>query len=123
MFLNLLLLMAVSLAPFPTALVGEWVTDENEAHVVGVVYGAIFLCMGLAFGAIWIYAARRGDILAEALAPARLRASMVRFTGGNLIYLLGIVVAFYSGLLSLALYALVALYYVLPALPARARAE
>jgi uncharacterized membrane protein len=117
LFLNLLLLMMVSLVPFPTALLGEWITDEQEAHVAGAVYGLVFLLMGVPFGQIWRYTAARPELVHEALGTERARRALWRLQAGELGYLLGIGLAFMSGLASLVVYALVALYYVAPNLP------
>jgi uncharacterized membrane protein len=58
LFLNLLLLLVISVIPFPTAVVGQVITDPQDAPVAAALLGVVFLVMGLAFGAIWLYAVR-----------------------------------------------------------------
>jgi uncharacterized membrane protein len=118
LFLNVLLLLAVSLIPFPTAVVGQWITDPDGAPVAAALLGLLFLLMGLAFGAIWLYVLRQHELGMVDLDPARARLAIPRFTAGNAAYLVGIGLAFVSPLASLVLYALVAVYYVFPTLPA-----
>jgi uncharacterized membrane protein len=113
----LLLLMFTSLLPFPTALLAQWLADQQQAPVAAAILGGVFLLMGLAFGAIWLYALLHHDLGGAGLDRASARASIPRFTAGNLVYLIGIAVSFVSPLISLLLYGVVAIYYVFPSLP------
>jgi uncharacterized membrane protein len=117
LFLNLLLLMFTSLLPFPTALLAQWLADQQQAPVAAAILGGVFLLMGLAFGAIWLYAVLHHDLGGPELDRASARASIPRFTAGNVAYLIGIGLSFASPLISLLLYGVVAIYYVFPTLP------
>src|SRR5262249_35464020 len=118
LFLNLLLLMVVSLIPFPTALVGRFVTDGRESHLAAAVYGAVMVAMSLAFTALWRHVTRDARLLGRHLDPRRARQESVLFSAGLLAYLAGIGLAALSAPLSLLLYGLVAVFYVFPWLPA-----
>jgi uncharacterized membrane protein len=117
LFLNLLLLLTVSLLPFPTATAGQWVLDEQQAPVAAALLGCSYLLMGLAFGGIWLYAVAHQDLARPGLDRVSARATVPRFTVGNVAYLIGIGLSFVSPVGSLLLYGLVALYYVFPTLP------
>jgi uncharacterized membrane protein len=119
LFLNLLLLLGVSITPFPTALLGQWIGDADGAHVAAALYGGLFFLTGIAFGGIWLYALAHHDLITEDLKRQQVSTagSFRRFNIGAWVYLMGIGIAFYSALLSLLLYALVAVYYVAPTLP------
>jgi uncharacterized membrane protein len=117
LFLNLVLLLVIAVIPFPTAVVGQWITDAQDATVAAVLLGSVFLVMGLAFGGIWLYAVGHHELALEGMQPALTRAAIPRFTIGNVAYLVGIGVAFISPLLGLLIYGLVAVYYVFPTLP------
>jgi uncharacterized membrane protein len=117
LFLNLLLLLAVSVIPFPTAVVGQWIPDAQQAPAAAALLGGVFLSMGLAFGSIWLYAVHHHQMALLGAEPAAVRSAIPRFTIGNVAYLVGIGVAFLNPLVSLLVYALVALYYVFPTLP------
>jgi uncharacterized membrane protein len=117
LFLNLLLLLVIAFIPFPTAVVGQWITDAEDAPVAAALLGIVFLLMGLAFAGIWLYAVGHHELALEGVEPALARSAVPRFAIGNLVYLLGIAVAFVSPLLSLFLYGVVAVYYVFPTLP------
>ena len=117
LFLNLLLLLVIGIIPFPTAVVGQWITDSQGAPVAAALLGVVFLSMGLAFGAIWVYAVGHHELALEGIDPGLARSAIPRFTIGNLAYLVGVALAFVSPLLSLLLYGLVAVYYIFPTLP------
>jgi uncharacterized membrane protein len=121
LFLNLVLLLFIAVIPFPTAVVGQWITDSQDAAVAAALLGLVFLSMGLAFGAIWLYAVGHHELALEGTDPRLARSAVPRFTIGNLAYLVGIGLAFVSPLVSLLLYGLVAVYYIFPTLPSTAQ--
>ena len=53
MRLNLLLLMAVSLLPFPTSLVAQTIRSTNAERAAVIFYGASLLVIRLLFSAMW----------------------------------------------------------------------
>jgi uncharacterized membrane protein len=75
-FLNLLLLLAVSVIPFPTAVVGEWIPDKREPPVAAALIGGVLLLMGLAFGSIWMYAVHHHDVAMVSVHPAVARLAI-----------------------------------------------
>jgi uncharacterized membrane protein len=117
LFLNLLLLLVVSVIPFPTALLGQWIVDAQQGPVAAAILGCVYLLMGLTFGGIWFYAFLHHELARPDVDRSAARASIPRFTIGNAVYVLGIGLAFVSPVISLAVYLLVAVYYVFPTLP------
>ena len=118
LFLNLLLLLFVVLIPFATGTMAEYLTsDGQDAKVAMALYGGVFEAMGLSFAAIFGWTLREGRTYRAIPEDAR-RAAWWRFTIGNLVYALAIVVAFVNALASLAIIGLVALYYVFERTPA-----
>ena len=70
MRLNLLLLMAVSFLPFPTALMAEALQgSESAERAAVVVYGATRSLIEVLGAAAWRYAASRPGLLADHTAP------------------------------------------------------
>jgi uncharacterized membrane protein len=109
LFLNLALLGSVSVIPFPTALLAEYLREGGRAsHVAAAVYAASMTAMGLGFGGIWLYATRHGFV---ALSPEQIRMVTRRFLLGNPFYALSIGLAFVSAYAVLAIAAVLALYY------------
>ncbi|HKA09124.1 MAG TPA: TMEM175 family protein [Candidatus Dormibacteraeota bacterium] len=118
LFLNLLLLLFVVLIPFATGTMAEYLTsDGRDAKVAMALYGGVFQAMGLSFAAIFGWTLREGRTHRPVPRDAR-RAAWWRFTIGNVVYALAIVVAFVNAPASLAIIGLVAVYYVFEWTPA-----
>jgi uncharacterized membrane protein len=121
LFLNLLLLLCVAAVPFPTAVLGQYLASDADAHVAAAAYGLVMVVMGICFGAIWAYVTSDKRLLVEHVSLPSARATAPRFVAGLLFYLVGIALAALSAQLSLLVYALAALYYVFPTLPGPGR--
>jgi uncharacterized membrane protein len=111
LFLNLLLLLTVAFLPFPTALLGDYIREGDNAHIAAAVYGANMTLIGLAFIAMWTYLIRVPTLLTpevgvEGARRAR-RAAMI----GPVVYALTIPLAFVSPVACLLAYAALALYF------------
>jgi uncharacterized membrane protein len=119
LFLNLLLLLLFVVAiPFPTAVMAEYVTEGGaNSHAAAAAYSLAMLGMALSFGGVWIWAVRARGLLAERVDPAAARATVTRFTGGNLAYLALVGLAFVSAPLTLVGHVLLAVYYMFNRLP------
>jgi uncharacterized membrane protein len=116
MGLNLFLLFWVGLIPWPTRLVADYMREGGDAErVAALVYAGTMTMMGLAFGALWHYASSGGRLLRTQLSDAEIRSRTRRFTIGIPFYAISLVVALFSAPASLAIIALLALYYALPA--------
>jgi uncharacterized membrane protein len=117
LFLNLLLLMTVSLIPFPTALLGRYVAAGDDGHLAGAVYGGVMILMSIAFSALWFHVTGNPRLINRQLDPRRARRESLLFSAGLLAYVAGVGLSFVSAQLALAVYALVAIFYVFPWLP------
>jgi TMEM175 potassium channel family protein len=117
LFLNLLLLMTVSVIPFPTALLGRYVTAGDDGHLAGAVYGGVMVLMSVAFSALWFHVTGNPRLLNRQLDPQRARRESLLFSAGLLAYVAGIGLSFVSAQVALVVYALVAIFYVFPWLP------
>jgi|1186.fasta_scaffold78437_2 uncharacterized membrane protein len=114
LFLNLNLLLWVVLIPWPTVLIAEYMRDggSNE-RAAAVVYALTMTLMGVSFGAVWLYVAKRLQ-RAGANEGMDVRSLTRRFVLGSPLYMLSIGLAFVSAPACLAVNALLALYYALP---------
>ena len=117
LFLNLVFLMAVALIPFPTALLADYLQAGHDERLASAVYGASMVLMGVTFGSIWAYAVLRGALLHEGVDRARARRSLWIFAVGSPLYVLAIGASLLSPTLALAIYALLALFYLFDVLP------
>jgi uncharacterized membrane protein len=112
--LNLFLLMGVVAIPFPTALVAEHLIGPSAAHgqaeTAVTTYGLVMIAISIGFGSIWIYiAGHQAKLHAHQVRPPRL--ATLRFTGGNVGYLGGTVVALFAPIPALIIFGLLAVYY------------
>ena len=108
LFVNLLLLMVVSITPFPTAVLGRYATAEQDSHLAAALYGVVMFAMGIAFTLLWQQANRqRHQSPREGLL----------FSVGLVVYLVAIGVSFISAQLAMLMYLLMAVFYVFPWLP------
>ncbi len=131
--LNLVLLMGVVAIPFPTALVAEHLTGPRASggSVAAVLYGVVMIVISLAYNAIWGYLIRHADALGSAATSQQLREAIPGFGGrtspgmkiprwsiGLVGYLGGtLIAAFVSPGAALAIYGLLAVYYLFNHLP------
>lgn len=108
--MNLIHLLGVAFLPYPTALLGAYIQSEPDARVAAVLYAGTATVIGIGFMGFWIHAVRRG-LLRSFVDQARARAATPRSDISLLAYPLAMVVAFFSAPLSLALFALIHVYY------------
>ena len=110
LFANLGLLLTISVIPFPTRLLSEYLL-EPDAQVAAAVYSATMLAMGVAFASLWLAVTRRPSLLRRPLDPATRRATLRRFGAGQIVYAGAIALSFVSAVATLALHAAIGVYY------------
>jgi uncharacterized membrane protein len=113
---NLALLLVISFIPFPTKLLGEHLTagtfaDERTAVVL---YGATMIAVGIVFPALWWSIARDRALLKPHITPEIARAELRRNLVGFPTYGVVTAVGFIAPKVSLAGFAALALFYLLP---------
>lgn len=114
LFANLGLLLPVSILPFPTKLVSEFLTRGPDARAALAVYSAGMLAMSVAYTALWLVVTREtaGETLLHAhLDRAAQRAAIRRFGLGGLFYLATVGLSFVTPVGTLAVHAALAVYY------------
>ena len=117
LFLNLLLLLFIVAIPFATSTMATYLRGGGaDAHLAAALYAAVLEGMALSFTAIFAWSIRR-DRRHEPLPAGSARGALVRFSLGSLVYLAAFALAFVSAPATLALIALVALYYVFEQTP------
>jgi uncharacterized membrane protein len=123
LFVNLALLLVVSVIPFPTHLLAEYLTAGADSHVAAAVYSVTMFAMGVAFGALWLTITRDERLLHERIDRATGRAAIRRFGAGNIFYLATIGLSFVSAVATLAVHAALAVYYCFDQLPTYRRSK
>ena len=113
LIVNGLLLMGVTVVPFPTSLVSEYIQHDG-ATVAAVVYSGLYVLIALLFNALWHYAIRRPGLLAPTAGPRFVRRLTAGYLLGPPVYFAAFVVAFVSPVTSVAVCLALALYFALP---------
>jgi uncharacterized membrane protein len=113
MLLNGLLLFGMSLVPFPTAVMAEYLQHSEQTAAV-VVYNGWFFVIALFFNALWRYAAHQNRLFSAATDPALVRFITRQYAFGPLLYLGAVLLAFVNPLISLGANIALAIYFALP---------
>ncbi len=114
LFLNVLFLMCVAFLPFPTALLAEYIREEEHRITAVAVYSGTLAVTAVFFTLLWLYAATNYRLVDRSIDPSLLRAMTRRYVLGMLLYALAFALAFVSPVASLALIVILALLFVLP---------
>lgn len=114
LMLNVLFLMTIAILPWPTALVAEYVQEGGERTTAAIVYGLTMTSIAVMFNVVWRYASNGlrllpGDVDREEL--ARINRS---YLSGPIVYGVATLIAFANPWASLAIFAALALYWLLP---------
>jgi uncharacterized membrane protein len=110
LWINILFLLWVALVPFSTALLGEYA----KIRIAIAIYGANLIAIGLTLALHWWYATNEARHVDPDIHPRLVRGGMKRTLMAPLIYLIAIALSFVRAELSLILYALVPILYILP---------
>ncbi len=114
MLLNGLLLLGITVVPFPTNVVAQYVLTPDQ-NVATAVYTGWFLLIALFFNVLWQYASHRGRLLSQSDHDAGLaKVVSARYRWGGPGYLLAFVLSFVWAPAALAMTFLLAVFYALP---------
>ncbi|MER8096230.1 TMEM175 family protein [Streptomyces goshikiensis] len=118
LFLNLLVLMVVSVIPYTTNVLAEHLMEEGgSAHAAAVLYSGVTVAYALAFLGFWWYVTRVGHLFNDKVDKEGARATRVRFGLGAIAYPLTVLLAFVSAPLTLVAHFLIAIYYAANQIP------
>lgn len=109
--LNLLLLLGVTVVPFPTAVLAEHLGGPDE-RTAAIVYNATFFLLAIAFNLLWQYAVRHG-LLHEHLVLSSANISS-QYVVGPFLYMGCLVLAWFSVKASVLANVALALFFALP---------
>jgi len=110
LWINILFLLWVALIPFSTALLSAY----PQSQVAVIIYGANLIAIGLSLALHWWYVTTERRHVDPDMHPGLVRGAMFRTLMGPVVYLIAIAVSFFATKLSLALYALVPILYIIP---------
>jgi uncharacterized membrane protein len=108
---NLLLLMSIVFIPYPTEVFGEALRLHQGARTAAVFYSITMTVNALMWSGLWLHASRGRRLLTADFPESERTISTYLFTGGSLIYVVSIGVAFINAWLCLIFHGVLALYY------------
>lgn len=112
LFINVALLACIAFLPFPTRLVAEHFRDDG-VQAAAITYGLTMTAAAICFASLWFYAAKGRRLIAE-VADQRVVDGLSRsVVPGVPINAAATLVALWSAYVGLALFAALALFYVL----------
>lgn len=114
LLLNVVFLMTIAVLPWPTALVAAYLQEEASRATATVVYGLTMTSIAVMFNVVWRYAARGHRLLFPNVDPAAIRKVSRSYLSGPITYLAATLVAFINPWVSLAIFAALALYWLIP---------
>lgn len=115
LILNTLLLMGITLVPFTSALLGEYIGHEGEA-LAAMAYSGLFTLIAIVFNVMWLYAARK-QWLSQAASDLKLAGIINRqYRFGPLYYFVALIAAALGSVaISISINIVLALFFALPA--------
>jgi len=119
LILNGLLLLTISVVPFPTSLLASYLGHDAGRLVAGI-YSGWFVVIALTFTGLWRYAAspvRQPPLLRVPLDGPEVRAIHAAYRFGPLWYVVAFVASFWSAVLAVAVCGALALFFALPPKP------
>jgi uncharacterized membrane protein len=113
LLLNGLLLMGVTVVPFPTAVLAEHI-NTTGARVAAGVYSGTYLFIAILFDLLWRYASHGGRLLAKNHNPESVAAITRQYKFGPISYLNAFLLAFASVWASIGVCMALAAFFALP---------
>ncbi len=113
MVLNTLLLLGISVVPFPTSVLAEYLGHPGGA-LAAMVYSGTYVVIAIFFNVLWHYAAGGMRLLGDDVDPAAVVAQTRQYAFGPVCYLVAFALAFVSVAASVAVNLALGLFFALP---------
>ncbi len=120
LMLNVVFLMTICVLPWPTALVADYVRDPDGRTVATAVYGGVMTSIAVMFNVVWRYAGTNHRLLVPGIADEALAKMNRSYLAGPVVYGSSTLIAFAQPYVSLAIFAGLAVYWLLPGTGPRA---
>ena len=115
LLLNGFLLMTITMVPFATTILAEYL-GRPDARTAAIVYSGLFVLVTISFNLLWRYSSRRLRLLDRAVDRRTIRRINLQYGFGPLAYLMSTGIAFANVWASLAANVAFAAFFALPAL-------
>ena len=121
LMMNVVFLMTIAALPWPTALVADHLRDSGKT-IAAVIYGLNMEAMAIMFNVVWRYAAQNKRLLDPRVSEQAIDRASRNYLVGPLVYGAATIIALVDAWASLAIYAALAVYWLLPGTGPRAAA-
>lgn len=111
--LNIVFLMFVTITPFTTSLLAEYLQQPNKLGIAAFVYGLGWVLQGVSQLVLWFYL-RKQHLLRHSLTAAKIASATRTYMTGTMFGAVATALALLVPIVSVVIYGLVALLYVLP---------
>jgi uncharacterized membrane protein len=112
--LNLLELMTVAFLPLPTAVLGTWIGSYPNRQTAVLFYGGTLCVLGIWHNVIWWHGAYWARLTAPSLSAHKRRTLTLTWLGGPVLYGAAMAFAFIDPRLSIGIFVLLGILYLLP---------
>jgi len=110
LWLNILLLLFVSFIPFPAALIGEYSFDKYAV----ILYGAALMILGFIYLSLWLYASYNFRLIEKSTPKHIIKKATLIVLAAPLTYLIAILFAFINPIMSIIIYIITPVAYIIP---------
>lgn len=118
LLLNLLLLLGITVLPFPTSVMAEHLGDGGTDGPTAITfYNAVFIYISIAYNVLWRYAAHNGRLLHREANLEAVKSITRQYLFGPLFYLVSLAVGLFFPQVSLGIDLLLAVFFALPGPP------
>lgn len=118
LLLNGLLLMAVTIVPFPTAVLSIWSqtpdATSSDPTTAAALYSGSLVAIAVLFNVVWLYASGDSRLLTAGHDRKEVEAITRQYRFGPLLYLITFGLAFVNVIVSVGLCMALAIYFALP---------
>ncbi len=116
LLLNSLLLLAISVVPFPTALLSEYIGSghEDSARVAAMVYSGLGLTIAFFYNLFWWHVSSGNRLIDRRADPEAVRTITRSYLFGPLVYVVAFVLSIFTPLGGLLANLVIAAFFALP---------
>lgn len=110
LWLNTLLLLFICFIPFPAALIGQYGAEKYSL----ILYGLTIICVGIVFSVLWVYASRNFRLIDKTMDKRLVKKASIIIAAAPIVYVIAILIAFYNPVITLIIYILIPIAYIIP---------
>ena len=112
--INIAFLMSIAFLPYPTNVLGEFITDPEHRQFAVTFYAFGIWLPAFTWCMVWLYAKNRKHIIDQRLSKSFIHSLTRQYLFSNLFYIIAFIVSLFSPLTSIGICVGLTLLYLLP---------